>query len=159
MHISKSINFWSRDIRVRSTATGPALPRLGGRLVVILERHSPPRGSLERYGREQRRLEHLGGLCSRLARSADAAGPLLPPACRRVHPAAARPWPGHPSPESPARHAPPCPAWAAGDGPRPMAAGRLWRLTAGSPTGPWARGLAMIRLCRRSMTSTFISVK
>ena len=108
--------------------------------------HAHPLGSLERYGREPRRLEPTGCLGSRSARRADAAGPFLHPSCRLVHTAADRPWPGHTSPEYPPMHAPPRPPCAAVDGPRPPAAWRRWRLTAGSPPGPWVRGRAMTRV-------------
>jgi hypothetical protein len=99
-YLYRSIDsFWSGGIQVRSTATWPTWPRLGGRRVVSLELHSQRLRSLELYGRDESSLAHTGGLCFRSARRADAAGPCLHPSCRLVHTAADRPWPGHTSPE------------------------------------------------------------
>ena len=53
---------------------------------------------------------------------------------------------GTPPQSPPHLHAPPRPPCAAVDGPSPPAAWRRWRLTAGSPTGPWVRGRAMTRV-------------
>lgn len=114
-----------------------------------LVRHSPPRGRLEHDGSDRRRLAHTGLLGSCSARRADTVSPLLPLSRQLVHPDSARPWPGHPSPAGP-----PC---AAVDGPRPPAAGRRWKLTAGPPIGPWGRGRARTRLAEssaRALTAT-----
>ena len=128
---------------MRSAVTWPPLPCLGGRLGVILARHSPPCGSLARAGSDPRRRAHLGGLGSRAARGSDAVGPLAPPPYRLVPTAAARPWPGHPSPESPPRHAPPHPGEAPG-----LSHGQAGRPRT-APTSPCHNDLDLRAECTR----------